>query len=336
MQFRKKDGLDMRYKERDGITFSQIGLGTGRFGTRVAEEDAFRMLDYYFEHGGNVLDTARNYYEWVENGHGKSEECLGKWMGERNNRSNICLVTKGGVKNNGNIWEINLSEKKLTEEIKQSMDALRTDYIDVYLLHRDEMDRPVEEIVETMQQLRELGKVKLLGVANWKYERIHKANKYAQLHGMEPFKVIQTWWSLAEYKKEMWNDNTTTHMDSQTYDYLLENSYIGMAYTSQCKGYFQKAIQAGRDNLDSFLRERIETENNIKILNYIKKYCDRMKISPTAVVCGYITNNPVSGIALVSTSNMEQLADIMRWSNYELPREIINELDSLKGNIWEM
>lgn len=330
MLFQKKDGLVMKYKESNGVRFSQIGLGTGRFGTIVAEENAFRMLDYFFEHGGNVLDTARNYYEWVENGYGKSEKCLGNWIEERNNRSSICLVTKGGVKNNGNIWEINLSKKKLLNEIKQSMDALRTDYIDVYLLHRDETGRPVEEIVETMQQLRELGKVKLLGVANWQYERICKANEYAQSHGMEPFKVIQTWWSLAEYKKEMWNDDNTTHMDLQVYDYLLKNSYIGMAYTCQCKGYFQKAIQVGRENLDSFLRERIETENNIKILNYLKEYCNREEIAPTAVVCGYITNNPANGIALVSTSNMEQLEDIMKWSDYELPREIISDLDNLK------
>lgn len=331
MRFRKNGGLKkMKYindlvKE---MQISKIGLGTGRFGTVVDEEKAFELMDCYATYGGNVLDTARNYYEWVENGHGKSEECIGKWMHYRNNRQKICICTKGGVSNEGKNWTIDISEKKLIEEIQSSMDALQTDYIDIYLLHRDERNTPIEEVVETMQKVRGLGKIKVLGVANWSVERVKKANEYAVKHGLEPFRIVQTWWSLAEYTKEMWNDDNTTHMESEMYEYLKENSYVGMAYTSQCKGYFQKAINYGIENIDPFLRKRIETNSNLKKLEYIKDYCKRSQVSPTAVVTGYITNNSLRGIALVSTSKLEQLKDVMENCSYVLPEQVIYNIDN--------
>lgn len=308
---------------------SRIGLGTGRFGTRVEKELAFEMLDYFYQNGGNVVDTARNYYEWVENGRGMSELCIGEWMTARGNRDDICLCTKGGVRNEGNVFISNLSKDALLTEVKESRDALQTDYIDMYLLHRDEPERSVEEIVETMQAIKEAGNVSTIGVANWKIDRVMAANDYAVTHEMEPFRIVQTWWSLAEYTESMWNDPTTTHMDPKTYEYMREHQILGMAYTSQCKGFFQKAYTHGLDLIDPFLMKRIATPTNIKKFEYIKKYCDKNMVSPTAVVNGYITSNPLNGIALVSVSNMEQLKDIMSVCDYCLEENVIHELDAI-------
>lgn len=308
---------------------SKIGLGTGRFGAKVEKELAFEMLDYFFENGGNVIDTARNYYEWVENGRGMSEQCIGAWMAERGNRDEICLCTKGGVRNRGNVFTSDLSKAALMTEAKESLEALHTDFIDIYLLHRDEPGRPVEEIVEAVQEIKETAKVSMLGVANWQIGRIKTANEYAFAHGMEPFRVVQTWWSLAEYTQSMWDDPTTTHMDLETYEYMEKYRLLGMAYTSQCKGFFQKAFRQGLDKIDPFLKQRIATPTNIKKFAYIKSYCEKNNVSPTAVVNGYITSNPLEGIALVSVSNMEQLKDILNVSDYSLDGQFISEIDAI-------
>ncbi len=316
----------LNYFERN---ISQIGLGTGRFGTRIEKESAFEMLDYFYHNGGNVVDTARNYYEWVENGRGMSERCIGEWMADRGNRNEIFICTKGGVRNKGNVFISNLSRDSLQVEVKESLEALQTDYIDIYLLHRDEPGRAVEEIVETMQVIKEIGNISTIGIANWKIDRIIAANEYAAKHKMEPFRIIQTWWSLAEYTESMWDDPTTTHMNKETYEYMLHHQLLGMAYTSQCKGFFQKAFYQGIDHIDSFLRKRIATPVNIKKLEYIKNYCQKNKVSPTAVVNGYITSNPLDGIALISVSSMEQLKDIVSVSDYLLSEEVINEIDAI-------
>ena len=156
----------MKYTNKFGMNLSKIGLGTGRFGTVVSEETSFEMLDLFYENGGNVIDTARNYYEWVENGRGKSEQTIGKWMAKRGVRDKVYISTKCGVRNEGKTFYMNLSKENLLEECKQSLEALQTDYIDIYLLHRDEPDRLVEEIMETLQVVQEVGKVKTIGVCN--------------------------------------------------------------------------------------------------------------------------------------------------------------------------
>lgn len=321
----------MKYLNDKYITkkVSKIGIGAGKFGTRISDELAFKMLDMFIEYGGTVIDTARNYYEWVENGRGKSEECIGKWIESRKAREKVCITTKCGVRNEGKIWDINLSRDNLVQELKESLYALRTDYIDIYLLHRDERERPIEEIVETMQYLTEIGNISAIGVANWNVDRVKEANQYAERHGLIPFKVLQTWWSVAEYKKEMWDDETTTHMDRETHQYMLAHNLIGMAYTSQCKGYFQKMALGEADKIDPFLKMRIETERNIQKAAYIKNYCKRNSIHPTAFVNGYITSNELTGIALVSCSTEEQLQNVMDNCNYVLPENIIDDINKI-------
>lgn len=319
----------MKYLDYTDKKYSKIGIGTGRFGTLVPEEQAWNLLDFYFDNGGTVIDTARNYYEWVENGRGKSEECIGRWLQNRNIRDKVCISTKGGVSNKGNNWTINLSKSNLMNELSQSLEALRTDYLDIYVLHRDETERKVEEIVETMHLLAEKGKIKHIGVSNWKYDRIKAANEYAEKNKLRRFEIIQTWWSLAEYKYEMWNDENTTHMTDDLYDYMMKNNMIGMAYTSMCKGFFQKFCNDGFDKIDPFLKQRIVTDRNLRKAEFIKEFCSKNNVSPTSFVLGYITSNCLPGIALFSTADIRHMEEIVNNCNYNLKEEFIKQIDSI-------
>ena len=193
----------MKYIEKCDMRMSKIGLGTGRFGTRLDKITAFQMLDAFVSGGGNVVDTARNYYEWVENGRGISEKTIGSWMTARGIRDKIYISTKGGVRNVGKKFYINLGKENLLNELKESQDALQSQNIDIYLLHRDEPERPVEEIMDTLQLVAEKSNVKALGVCNWSAERIIAANRYAIMHGYKPLLMIQTWWSIAAYTDKM-------------------------------------------------------------------------------------------------------------------------------------
>lgn len=320
----------MKYLEKYGMRMSKIGLGTGRFGTLVDERTSFEMLDLFLDGGGNVIDTARNYYEWVENGRGASEKTIGKWMDSRGTRDEVYISTKGGVRNEGKKFFINLSRENLCCELKCSQDALMSEKIDIYLLHRDEPERPVEEIMDTLQHIAEIGKVKAIGVCNWSTKRISAANAYANKQGYKLLTMIQTWWSIAAYTDAMWNDPTTTHMDQETYDYIKNNDLVGMAFTSQTKGFFQKAAAVGIDKIDTFLKQRIATESNLKILDSIIQYCREHDNLPTAVVNGYITSNDIEAIALVSCSTKEQLMDILDNCDVEIDKSFIRHIDSLR------
>lgn len=311
----------------NGKKLSKIGLGVSRFGTRTPAGPAGEMLRQFLAAGGTLIDTARNYYEWVEHGRGKSEEFLGRWMEANGCREQIVLSTKGGVSNEGKRFRVDLSRKGLLAELRESMDALRTDYLDIYLLHRDEPGRPVEEIMDSLQELAGVGRCENIGVCNWRCDRIRAANQYAQRHGLRPIRLVQTWWSMAAYTETMWDDPTTTHMDEETAEYCKGHGCIAMAYTSQAKGFFQKACAAGVDGLEPLLKHRMLTGRNLKKLEQLQIYCARTGCTPTDVVLGYITSNPLSGTALVSCSSLAQLEDVLNSADYVLPGEVIQTLD---------
>ena len=308
---------------------SKIGLGISRYGTLVDKAQSYDLLDLFLHYGGNVIDTARNYYEWVDNGRGKGEQLLGDWMQDRQNRDLIVVSTKGGVRNCGKVFTADLSKDNLTLELQESLDSLRTNYLDIYLLHRDEPDRPIEEIIETVQEIVPYVKNGLIGVSNWSAARLKAANSYALQHGLHPFKVVQTWWSISSYTETMWGDPTTTWMDDEMYQYCIKNQILAMGYTSQAKGFFQKAISVGLNNIDEMLKYRASNSANLIKLQHMDEYCRKNHLDPTAVVSGYITSNPLSGIALISTSNPDHLSEIMRCADYNLPISEIEWYDRI-------
>ena len=129
----------------------------------------------------------------------------------------------------------------------------------------------------------------------------------------------------------MWNDATTTHMTEELYAYMRENDFVGMAYTSQCKGYFQEAARLGVDAVPDALRARIETKANRAKAQYIQRFSEREGISSTAFVPGYITSNPLPGVALFSTMNMAHLEELLSSSDYVLDEKEIAAIDCCEG-----
>lgn len=194
--------------------------------------------------------------------------------------------------------------RRICDNLDELKESLENGLSGIYLLHRDDPDRPVEEIMDSLP-----------------------ANQYAACHGLRQIQVIHTWWSMASYTGSMWNDPTTTHIDQETAAYCGAKDCIVMAYTSQAKGFFQKACAQGVDQLDPMLKHRILTKENLIRLEKLQTYCAEVGSTPTDVVLGYITSHPLRGVALVSCSNMKQLEDVLNSSNYVLPEEMIQQFD---------
>lgn len=311
-----------------GKKLSRIGLGTARMGSRYDEKLSFEFLNLYENYGGNFLDTARNYYEWVEEGRGKSEKTIGKWMTERGNRDKMCILTKGGTHGIGS-KKIDLSEKALTTDVCESLDALQTDYIDIYALHRDDPERGIAEIMYTLQKIIEIGKIRKICADCWDIDRIIQANQYAYQHQLTPFSSIETWWSLAEYTNEMWNDPATTNMTEKTLDYIDKKDILAIGVTTQCRGFFQKSIKYGIENISNELKARIATKRNIKKMEFIKDFCHKNNVSVSSFVNSYVCSSKYRSVGLISCSNTEQLKEVMVGSNYEMPREIRKAIDEI-------
>jgi aryl-alcohol dehydrogenase-like predicted oxidoreductase len=316
----------LKYLNFSSHNISQIGLGTVRFGTVIEEQLSFEILDAFIEGDGNLIDTARGYFQEREGGYGKSEKTIGKWIKQFNKREKIFLVTKGGLKAHGRCWRFDLSRANLVKEAKESLEALNTEHIDCYLLHCDELEKSVEEIIDTAQEIKEITKAKYIGVSNWKLERIKNANTYAKKNHLAEFKVISCYWSIADYTQDIYDSDFNTYMNKPLYNYAKEQNCVVMAYASQAKGFFQKAIEKGINSLSPLIKRRFLTPRNVQKISLIKDYCDAKKTSVTSVVTSYITSQRLNTIALVGPSSVAQIDDIMCNCDYYLPKEIKERL----------
>lgn len=118
----------------------------------------------------------RVYGTWGPTGRAVSEETIGAWLRSRGSRSRVTLVTKGGHPPLSDMHRSRLSETEIRTDIEESLRTLGTDWVELFLLHRDEVSRPAEEIVDTLDRLVKEGKALAVGVSNWTAERIEEAN----------------------------------------------------------------------------------------------------------------------------------------------------------------
>ncbi len=155
---------------------SEICLGTGQFGWTARDSEAFRLLDTYRAAGGNFIDTADIYTQWVP-GHagGESEITVGAWMKARKNRKALVIATKC----RGRLWQgpagEGLSRAHIVQACDDSLRRLGTDHIDLYQSHWPDDATPIEETLAAYRDLIAAGKVRFIGASNFSPARLAEA-----------------------------------------------------------------------------------------------------------------------------------------------------------------
>ncbi len=220
-----------------GRDVSPILMGTmPLFSGDLAEH--FDHLDMATEMGVDFLDTAIGY--------GGAEISIGKWMTARKNRKDVVVLTKG-CHPGPDGKRVNAAA--LREDLFRSLERLETDYVDVYLLHRDDTDLPVGPIVEALNEHFQAGRIKSFGGSNWTHARIREANDYAKAHGLEPFRASSPQYSLAEEYAAPWAPGTVTIAGPANADARAWYATTGMpvfAYSSLARGFFSGMITRER------------------------------------------------------------------------------------------
>ena len=151
----------MEYKKlvNTDIKIPKMSLGTMTFGGQTDKEESIKIMEYGFDHGITLFDTANVYTD------GASEKIVGEWMG--NKRDQITLATKVGYMSIKSLEGVSLSKNTIFQEIDKSLKRLKTDYVDLYYFHAPDYNTPMEESLEAMTELIEKGKVRYLAVSNY-------------------------------------------------------------------------------------------------------------------------------------------------------------------------
>ncbi len=136
-----------------------ISMGSTALGSTLDRETSFRLLDAYTDAGGNFIDTAAVYANWLPIERSISEKTIGAWLRERRNRAQVVLSTKGAHPELATMHISRLSPAEIASDLEDSLRHLGVETIDIYWLHRDDPSRPVAEILETLSAHARAGKI---------------------------------------------------------------------------------------------------------------------------------------------------------------------------------
>ncbi len=302
----------MNYVNINGIfSVSQVSLGTAEFGTVINDKDAFRQLDIFTDKGGNFVDTARVYAQWLSGGDGASERCIGSWISKSKNREKIIISDKGGHPSISSMNVSRLSPKDIQTDLNESLALLKTDYIDLYFLHRDDVNLPVSEIMDCLHEEVKSGKIRALGASNWTTKRINEANEYAKKFGKTEFSVSQIEWSLAELNEENKTDKSTVHMTNEEFAGYSEIDIPVMAFTSQARGFFSK-YDIDKDSISQGLINKYLNSCNIERYKRIKKLALEKDATVAQIVLAVLIKQKIKTIPIISTKSELQLEESLK------------------------
>jgi aryl-alcohol dehydrogenase-like predicted oxidoreductase len=305
-----------------------ICLGSTHIGSTIDRESSFRLLDHYFEQGGDFIDTASVYANWLPGEKSISEKTIGQWLKQKKNRHEIVLATKGAHPELSTMHIPRLSPPEIMADLHASLKNLKTEVIDLYWLHRDDPQRPVEDILETLNEAVKAGKIRYFGCSNWWTERIYEAQDYAAAHGLQGFSANQVMWSLARIDPAAIRDKTTAWMDDEMKQYHRETGLAAVAYSSQANGLFQRMAEGTVDKMDPNTRQVYEVKENQQRFERIKRLAADSSLSVTQIVLGYLQAQPFVTVPIVGCRTVAQLRDSLTAADVTLEPD---QVQYLKG-----
>ncbi|KIK71546.1 hypothetical protein GYMLUDRAFT_254737 [Collybiopsis luxurians FD-317 M1] len=322
---------------RAGIRVSPIQLGAVNIGDQWSEfmglmdkESSFKLLDAYFDMGGNFIDTANHYQNET------SEEFIGEWMERRQIRDQLVVATK--YTSNYKLEDPNIKQKvnycgnnakTLHMSVEASLRKLRTTYIDILYVHWWDFDTSVEEVMDSLHNVVAAGKVIYLGVSDTPAWIVSQANQYAKDHGKTPFIIYQGKWNVME--RDFERDIIPMARDHLNFaDLALAPWSVlggGKFRTDAEEQRRRETGERGRTPRDPQW-ERNETE--IKVPRALEKVAKEVGAKGIgAVAIAYVMQKTPYVFPIVGGRKVEHLVSNLEALDISLSEEQIKELESV-------
>ncbi len=305
--------MDHRTLGSTGMRVSVAGLGCNNFGMRIDQDASTAVVDAALEAGVNFFDTARMY------GGGKSEEFLGRALGDR--RDNAIIATKFGMEHqvpgNGG------SRRYVISAVETSLRALGTDWIDLYQLHAPDASTPVEETLDALDTLVDQGKIRYYGCSNFSGWQIADADWTARDLGLQRFATVQNEWSLLSRGIE-----TEVVPASQRFG-LGILPYFPLA-SGLLTGKARRDVAPPEDSrLASSYFGSILTESNYAKVDALEAWGQEHGRSLTEVALSWLASQPVVSSVIAGATKPEQIAANAAATKVDLTVDEIAEIGAL-------
>lgn len=270
------------------------------------EPGSMALLDAVFAHGCRTFDTAHGY------GEGDCERVLGRWVASRGVRDEIVILGKGAHPYDG---RDRVTPEDIAADLDESLARMGIDFIDLYVLHRDNPAVPVGPIVDALNEHQRAGKITVFGGSNWSTDRLAEANGYAAGQGLSPFTISSPNFSLAVQIKPPWEGclSISGPAGAAERDWYLAQGMPIFPWSSLAGGFFSGRFR--RDNLDSFetyldqlCAETYGSEDNFKRLDRVEILGERYGLTVPQVAMAYVMSQPLDIFALVGCNTGDEFA----------------------------
>ena len=187
-------------------------------------DSAVKLWDHWISIGGNAFDNAHIY------GNGSMETLMGTWQEKRKIREDIVLIAKGA-------HTPNCDPDSISSQLTESLNRLKTDFADIYIMHRDNLEIPVDEFIDVLNKEVNTGRIKIFGASNWTLERFKEANEWVEKNNMQPMSILNNNLALTKMIKPLWAGCVSSN-DDLISDYLNKTQTAHLSWSSQGRGYF--------------------------------------------------------------------------------------------------
>lgn len=307
-----------------GLVVSKLAFGAMTFGTGQGPFAAVSKVDAAVadQMVGRCLDAGINHFNSAD-GYtgGQSEEMLGKALGAR--RKDVVVSTKVGFRSAPALLHQGLSRQHILASCEGSLRRLGTDYIDVYLVHRVDLNTPVEETVAALESLVQQGKVRYVGFSNWPAWMAAKAVGLQKSSGASQFRAAELYYSLVgrEFEHDL--------------EPFVHDAGIGVFVWSPLAGgfltgkYTRDDPQGGGGRLSSLDMLPYDRAKGHDVVDALREMAAGRHASPAQIALAWLMTKRSVASVLIGANKMAQLDDNLAAASVKLTSEEVQKLETM-------
>jgi aryl-alcohol dehydrogenase-like predicted oxidoreductase len=269
-------------------------------------EPGFALVDEFVKLGGNAIDTAHIY------GPGR-HKMVGEYLKDRG-RETLVVMDKGCHPYGRN----RVTREDMFSDVNDALERMATDHLDFFVLHRDNPEVPAGEVVEWLNELVSLGKIKAFGGSNWKNSRIQEANQYALDHRLQAFSLSSPNLALALPQAEMWSG--VYWVDREARDWFEQTGFPLFSWSSASGGFF-----AGAESEDT--KRVYFNEDNLGRKSRAEELGRKYGLSSTQIAVAWTLNQPLNVFAIIGPRTIQELRDTTQIESLHLSPEELTYLE---------
>ena len=307
-----------------GLKVSRICLGCMSYGDKrwrewvITGEEAREHFAAALEAGVNFFDTADVYSTGV------SEEITGRWLGEMASRDEVVLATKVNGAMGPGPNRRGLSRKHILEACDASLRRLKTDFIDLYQIHRWDFKTPIEETLEALDSLVHAGKVRYLGASSMAAWQFSKALYTARTRGWHRFVSMQNHYNLV-YREE----------EREMIPLCIDQGVGVIPWSPLARGFLAGNRQAGgsgetlRAKTDEIARGMYFRDSDFAVADAAAAIARERSVTPAQIACAWILQAPGVTAPIIGPRTRQQLESSLRALEISLDQEVLEQLDRI-------